>query len=67
MNILITIELSEEEISEHHWDITGLSSDLSLNHDVTVSINIKSADQFEKYCKVLPLYQNILKGGIKHE
>ena len=52
MNILITIELSEEEISEHHRDITGLSSDLSLNHDVTVSINIKSADQFEKYCKV---------------
>ena len=67
VNILITIDLLEEEISEHHWDIAGLSSDLSLNHNVTVNINIKSANQFEKYCKVLPLYQTILKEGIKYE
>ena len=67
VNILITIDLSEEDISEHHWDIAGLSSDLSLNHDVTVNINIKSADQFAKYCTALPLYQDVLKEGIKYE
>ena len=67
VNILITIDLTEEAISKHHWDLAGLSSNLSLKHDITVNINIKSLDQFEKQYSLTPLYQEILKEGIKYE
>lgn len=67
VNILITIDLTEEAISKHHWDLAGLSSNLSLKHDITVNINIKSLDQFEKQYSLTPLYQEILKERIKYE
>ena len=67
VNILITIDLTEEEISDHQWDVAHLSSNLSLKHDITVNINIKSLDQFEKQYSLTPLYQEILKEGIKYE
>lgn len=67
VNILVTIDLTEEEISDHQWDVAHLSSNLSLKHDITVNINIKSLDQFEKQYSLTPLYQEILKEGIKYE
>ena len=67
VNILITIDLTEEEISDHQWDVAHLSGNLSLKHDITVNINIKSLDQFEKQYSLTPLYQEILKEGIKYE
>ena len=67
MNILITIDLTEEEISDHQWDVAHLSGNLSLKHDIAVNINIKSLDQFEKQYSLTPLYQEILKEGIKYQ
>ena len=43
-----------------------LSSDLSLEHDITVSISVKPAEQFERLMNVLPFYQNVVREGIKY-
>jgi len=47
-------------------DIARLSSDLSLQHDITVSISVKPAEQFERFNTVLPFYQNVVREGIKY-
>lgn len=46
--------------------VAEIASDLSLEHDVTVSISVKSAELFEKYQNVLPFYQNVIREGVKY-
>ena len=65
-DILITVDLQQKEISKHHWIIACLSSDLSLEHDVTVSISVKSSEQFNKYRSFLPYYQKVINEGIRY-
>ena len=66
IDILLTVEQSQSDISRHRSDIAELSSDLSLEHDITVSISIKPAEQFERLMNVLPFYQNVVREGIKY-
>ena len=66
IDILLTVEQPQSVISHHRSDIAELSSDLSLEHDITVSISVKPAEQFERLMNVLPFYQNVVREGIKY-
>ena len=66
IDILLTTDLAQEEISEKRRAIAALSSDLSLAYDVTVSIQIVPLIQFRRYANYLPFYQNVLKEGIRY-
>lgn len=66
VDILLTVEQPQSVISKRRMDIARLSSDLSLQHDITVSISVKPAEQFERYNTVLPFYQNVVREGIKY-
>ena len=66
IDILLTVVQPQSVISRHRSDIAELSSDLSLEHDITVSISVKPAEQFERLINVLPFYQNVVKEGIKY-
>lgn len=64
VDILLTVDLEPTEISRYRNQIAAISSDLSLAHDVTVSITVKSFDCFHRYSTVLPFYKNVLAEGI---
>ena len=66
IDILLTADLTQEQISEKRRAIAALSSDLSLAHDVTVSIQIVPLAQFHRYADFLPFYQNVLREGIRY-
>lgn len=66
VDILVTVGLTQKEISRHRWEMASLSSDLSLEHDITVSISVKPAEQFERYNTFYPFYQNVIREGIKY-
>ena len=66
IDILLTADLTQEQIVEKRRAIAALSSDLSLDHDVTVSIQIVPLAQFLRYADFLPFYQNVLKEGIRY-
>ena len=66
VDILLTVEQPQSVISRHRHDIANLSSDLSLEHDITVSISVKPAEQFERLNQVLPFYQNVVREGIRY-
>lgn len=65
VDILLTVDLEPTEISRYRNQIAAISSDLSLAHDVTVSITVKSFDCFRRYSTVLPFYKNVLAEGIR--
>ena len=66
IDILLAVELSSEELSVLRSRIGFISSELSLKHDITVSVTVKPADQFRQYSDVLPFYRNVLREGIRY-
>lgn len=66
IDILLTVDLQPEAITQARKAIASVTSELSLKHDITVSVTVKSHDQFKKFASVLPYYQNVLKEGIRY-
>ena len=66
VDMLLTVDLEPADISRYRNQIAAISSDLSLEHDVTVSITVKSFEQFHRYSSVLPFYKNVLTEGIRY-
>ena len=66
VDILLTVDILPGELSTYRNSIAAISSDLSLSHDVTVSISVKPYKQFCRYSSVLPFYKNVLTEGIRY-
>ena len=66
VDILLTVDISPEDICAYRRAVAQVSSDLSLKHDVTISVAVKAKQQFEKYAQELPYYQNVLREGIRY-
>lgn len=66
IDILLTADILPEEIMRYQKTLSGINSDLSLEHGVTVSALVKPAAQFNKYAAVLPYYQNVIREGIRY-
>ena len=64
VDILLTLDT--EDVSSFRKTAAEVSSNLSLEHDVTVSISLKPAAQFQRYSNSLPFYQNVLREGIRY-
>ena len=66
VDILITVDMSAEELAMIRQKVSAVDSSLSLEHDVTVSITAKPIEQFTRYANILPYYRNVLSEGIKY-
>lgn len=66
VDILLTVDMTAQDISKYRKYIAGVTSGLSLKHDVTVSVAVKPIEQFLKYSEVLPYYKNVIKDGIRY-
>ena len=64
VDILLTVPSAD--LAPLRKAAAAVSSELSLKHDVTVSVSIQSASQFMAYRDALPYYQNILREGIRY-
>lgn len=66
IDILLTVDLEAEDISAFRSSIAVVASELSLKHDVAVSVTVKPHTQFLQYINVLPYYQNVIREGIPY-
>lgn len=66
VDILLTVNMEATSIAKLRNMISSITSELSLKHDVTVSVTVKPQEQFAKYCNVLPYYMNVVKEGIQY-
>lgn len=66
IDILLTINRDSDYIASQRKKMAEISSDLSLQYDITVSITVKSMQQFDAHRTVLPFYKNVLKEGIRY-
>lgn len=66
VDILLTADLTQTEIERRCMEIARISSAVSLEHDITVSVSVKPEKNFLEYTPVLPFYQNVLRDGIAY-
>ncbi len=66
IDILLTVDMEQDVIADFYSAVGVVSSDLSLKHDITISVTIKPLAQFERYSSVLPYYKNVLREGIRY-
>lgn len=65
-DILITVALDRSDLSKYRNALATISSDLSLKHDVTVSLIVKPYNEFILYSNSLPFYKNVIEEGIRY-
>ena len=64
IDILLIVDLSPEALCQFRRDVAFVASELSLKHEITVSISVKSYRQFLRFSDTLPYYQNVIREGI---
>ena len=64
IDILLTVHATAAQLALYRSALAVVSSQLSLKHDITISITVKPIEQFLQYANVLPYYQNVRKEGI---
>lgn len=65
IDIMVRVDCKQEERFDYSRMFTRLISDLSLEHDVTVSLNIVDSYTFNRYRNYLPFYKNVEREGVK--
>lgn len=66
VDILVTATLDREALSKFRYALASVSSELSLKHNVTVSLTVKPHSDFMQYNTILPFYTNVIKEGIRY-
>lgn len=66
VDILLTVDSSDDDIRAHNKSLAKIDSDLSLDHNVTVSITVKPFEHFTRYAEISPFYRNVISEGIRY-
>ena len=64
VDIMMLLNCSEYETSEYRKIVCRLSSDLSLENDVMVSLMLNDKVSFYDRMDILPFYQNVQREGV---
>ena len=65
VDIMLISSLGEKEISLKSWQVSEIVGDMCIDHDVTISVTVRSQEQFKR--QALPYYQNIAAEGIRYK
>lgn len=65
IDIMVRIDCPANQLDSYEDSFDMLSSRLSLDNDITVSITLRDKATFEKFINALPFYSNIEREGIK--
>jgi len=64
IDIMVLADLPQEEQRPYREKINELSSRLSLENDITVSIKLKDGNTVIRYKDSVPFYANVLNDGV---
>lgn len=64
VDIMLVSPLSPDQLHSHRWEFAHISSEVSMDHDVTVSLTVRSKEQFNP--KNNPFHNNVVKDGIRY-
>jgi len=64
IDIMLVLNCGKEKTMQYRKAISRLSSRMSLENDVEISVLLRDRETFEAGQRVLPFYQTVLREGI---
>jgi predicted nucleotidyltransferase len=65
IDIMVLADIAAEDRWQTRNRIRKITGDLSLEHDVVVSLHVTDSATFYQYINDLPFYMNVVKDGIE--
>ena len=66
VDILLTVDVETEELPPYRRALSHVRGQLSLKHDVLVSVNVEPEGRFRKNRNAMPYYQNVVQEIIRY-
>lgn len=64
IDVMVRVKLDSQELNNHLRAMIHCTSELGLEHNIFISLNLQELELFEKYKDALPFYQNVMKDGV---
>ncbi len=64
VDILLTVDQTDDAIRANNKSLARIDSNLSLEHNITVTVTVKPLEQFNRFADISPFYRNVIKEGI---
>ncbi len=64
IDIMIMVDMEPEELRTYRKKMVHFVADINLENDVFFTSKLQSVSFFNKWEKVVPFYQNVLKDGV---
>ena len=66
VDILLTVDVEPRELPSYRRALSHVRGQLSLKHDVLVSVQVEPLQRFRQYEHAMPYYQNVVREGIRY-
>ena len=65
MDLMILLDLSDLELKAYGQQLSYMTYDFNMDHDLDIKPIAKSKEYFDKWVEVYPFYSNVQKEGVK--
>lgn len=65
IDIMILLDLTDMEIKKYRHELSGLTYDFNMDHDIDIKSITKREEHFQKRVSAYPFYSNVEKEGVK--
>jgi predicted nucleotidyltransferase len=65
IDIMILLDLTDMEIKEYRHQLSELTYDFNMEHDLDIKPIAKNLAHFQKWLKAYPFYSNVDREGVK--
>lgn len=64
IDIMMLVDLTDEEIKKYSDQVTDVTFDMNLDHDLMLMPIVKNQDHFNHWVQVYPFYSNVRNEGV---
>lgn len=65
IDIMALVDMDRDDLNKYRRCVSEMANDIDLKYNVLLSIKLQDKLNFDKYKDSIPLYQNIVKEGLR--
>lgn len=65
IDIMILLDLTDMEIKNYRHQLSGLTYDFNMEHEIDIKPIAKNQEHFQKWLGIYPFYSNINSEGVE--
>ena len=65
IDIMALVDMDRDDLNKYRRCVSEMANDIDLKYNVLLSIKLQDKPNFNKYKDSIPLYQNIVKEGLR--